>query len=210
MKNVLHLAACIIAMLLVLTEPTAAQSCGAIYQYSDMWADTGGNLVAENYTDGDSSCGDYSAYATVSIALPSGSSYYASGSAVTTFAEVLAQAAAGGENGDGSFDVFSEVDYTCGESLLVTGTNPTHFGESITCHGFVGYDGVACNYKILAYCSARCMAQDAHYITENGCRRYAAAYETWFRWGSSPVHHWCTGVHTVVQMDEPVPCGDTP
>src|SRR5581483_2580385 len=88
-----------------------AQSCG-IYTYQDMWVDDNGNAVGENLSEGDASCGEYTAFANVTLTMPSGNSQsgYGSGS---PFAEALAAASTSGEQGDGLLDGSNDVDFSC-------------------------------------------------------------------------------------------------
>lgn len=88
-----------------------AQSCG-IYTYQDMWVDDNGNAVGENLSEGDASCGEYTAFANVTLTMLSGNSQsgYGSGS---PFAEALAAASTSGEQGDGLLDGSNEVDFSC-------------------------------------------------------------------------------------------------
>ena len=125
MKKMSFFALCLIIAALFLASPAGAQSCGALYQYSDMWIDGSGNAVGDNYTEADT-CGNYSytTFADVTVDMPSGASYYSSVYGYSASSEALAEAAASEESGDGSFDVFSEVDYSCGDSLTAFGSNP--------------------------------------------------------------------------------------
>lgn len=105
------LAGCLAAM----PSLVRGQSC-QIYTYSDVWLDGNGNVVASNYTDGDSSCGNYSAYADVTITMPSGYSQYASATA-SCCTEAIASASILQEAGDGSVVGTNEVDFAfCGSA----------------------------------------------------------------------------------------------
>jgi hypothetical protein len=132
-KHFLWLAMFITTTLLVASTSAAAQSC-QMYSYSDMWLDDDGNAVAVNYTDANTSCGDYTAYADVAVTMPSGYSQF--GSAMgTCCAEAISSASTSGEEGDGFINGNNEVDYSCG-SLLGSMNSPiliaikTTYGEN--------------------------------------------------------------------------------
>lgn len=126
---------CVVAFL---TLPSAAQSCGSIYTYADMWIDENSTAVAVSYTEGDAFCDDYSAYTTVTISMPSGLSYYGSGSGLSSFAEAVALAAAAGENGNGEVDAYGEVDYVCGGSVTSILPSPISIGGAYTKEVWIG------------------------------------------------------------------------
>lgn len=89
-----------------------AQGC-QMYTYSDMWLDDSANVVATNYTDADASCGDYSAYADVTVTMPSGYTVSASVNAGCC-AEAITFAAASNEAGHGTVSGNNNVALACG------------------------------------------------------------------------------------------------
>jgi hypothetical protein len=125
MKKAGFLILCVITWALVLPSfATASEACGELYTYSDMWVADDGNIVADNYTDAEPCGAYYTTFADVTVSMPSGSSYYASQSGYSTFAEALTQGNTANESGNGEVDVFSEVDYSCGNSFFGSLTTP--------------------------------------------------------------------------------------
>jgi hypothetical protein len=119
MKKAGFLILCVITWALVLPSfATASEACGELYTYSDMWLADDGNIVADNYTDAEPCGAYYTTFADVTVSMPSGSSYYGSGSGFSSFAEALAEAATSSETSDGQVEVdsFGGVDYSCGDS----------------------------------------------------------------------------------------------
>lgn len=158
MKDIFRFVALVATVaLLAIHPPAAAQSCGAIYVYQDLWVDESSNLVGENYTDADASCGEYSTYATVTVVLPSGSSTSGSATSLSSFAEALAAAPASSQSGSGELDGFSRVDYVCGSSIFDSFSTP-----------FTAY-GCYCERiniePITNQCLANCECTDASPIT---------------------------------------------
>jgi hypothetical protein len=102
--------------LFLATPEVAALECGSgVYTYTDLWVDEGNNnLVAINFSDGESACGDYLAYADINISFPGSYTYFDS-----AYESCCAEALASGPispGEEGSIDAFSEVDYDCGDS----------------------------------------------------------------------------------------------
>ena len=88
-----------------------AQTC-QMYTYSDLSLDGSGNVVAINYTDGDAACGSYSAYADVTLTMPSGYAQSASASGGCC-AQAVALAVSSNENGDGTVFGNNNVEASC-------------------------------------------------------------------------------------------------
>ena len=133
MKNFLWCFVLLAGIAILTPAIAAAQSC-QMYSYSDIWLDENGNAVALNYTDA-SACGAYTAYATVTLTMPSGYFQTALASAPCC-AEAIAAAAASQESGDGNVLGSNEVDTSCG-TLIGSGTFPfrIHWG-----HDYMWYD----------------------------------------------------------------------
>jgi hypothetical protein len=133
MKRTGFLILCAIACVFMLpSSAKASEACGELYTYSDMWVADDGNIVADNYTDAEPCGAYYTTFADITVSMPSGSSYYGSGSGFSSFAEALAEATASNESGDGELNLYSEIVYTCGESLFASSVSFIRFGTSFT------------------------------------------------------------------------------
>ena len=93
-------------MLLFLYAIPSNAACG-MYTYQDMWMDTNGNALGENYTQA-TGCYGTSTFSEVRLTMPSG--YQVAGSATgSTIAEALAQSFALSESGDGFLWGYNEA-----------------------------------------------------------------------------------------------------
>lgn len=98
----------LVPLLLVSVIPSRAQ-CG-IYTYHDMWMDSNGSIVGDNYTQ--ASCEEPTAYAEVHVRMPSGQQVAESASGVTS-AEAIAQYTLSDEYGDGDFWGYNSAFNNC-------------------------------------------------------------------------------------------------
>jgi hypothetical protein len=120
----------LVAGIAILTPAiAAAQSC-QMHSYSDMWLDESGNAVAVNYTDA-SACGSYTAYADVTLTMPSGYSVSATASA-SCCAQAVSTASAMGETGEASVTGSNEVISACGTLFGTSVLPPIYIGGAYT------------------------------------------------------------------------------
>ena len=98
----------------IFVQRTSAQSCGA-YTYNDEWNDNAA-AYTENYTDGDSGCGAYSATSLISITTPSGTYRAIRAAACCADAVLSAPPPIEGEENDGTMT--NSVTYSCGAHLF--------------------------------------------------------------------------------------------
>ncbi len=105
--------------------PDAAAACTlGMYTYNNTWVDDDGNLVGENYSQGDSNpCSSYTAAATVTVTMPGGASQWSSATGAS-FADAIAQSVVSSGQGNGTLDGDNEVDYSCGDSLFSSFSTP--------------------------------------------------------------------------------------